>query len=184
VIPTVNGRRGAWSDSLSGTGASIITPAPSGAFYVTDTGDICRTYAVYVYGQTAIDTNSGATFGFSLGSPYNASAYSGLSFWAKINAGTNPPIRVAFPDADTDPRGAVCQTSTTDQNLMCWSHFGYRLSLTTTWTKYTIPFTLLTQDAWGYQAAAFNPATLFSIAFQIPENDTFGIWVDSIAFTK
>jgi hypothetical protein len=160
-----------------------MAPDPAAAFFVTNTGDTCRKFAVYVHGQTSVDPGAGANFGFSLGSPYDASSYSGLSFWAKIDVGTNPPVRVAFPDADTDPRGAVCQTGSTDPNLGCWSHFGLRMTLTSTWTKYTVPFASLTQDPWGYQAAAFKPSTLFSVMFQISENDSFGIWVDSVAFT-
>ncbi len=183
AIPTISGRRGAWSDLLIDTNGASIVPDPSVAFFVTDTGDICRKYAVYVHGMTSIDPGSGANFGFSLGSPYNASGYTGLSFWAKIDAGTDPPVRVTFPDGDTDPRGAVCQENTTDPTLTCWSHFGFRLVLTSTWTKYTIPFSSLTQDPWGYQAAAFDPTTLYSVTFAIGDTDTFGIWVDSVAFT-
>ena len=183
AIPTINGRRGAWSDLLIDTNGASIVPDPSVPFFVTDTGDICRKYAVYVYGMTSIDPGSGANFGFSLGSPYDASMYTGLSFSAKIDAGTDPPVRVTFPDGDTDPRGAVCQENTTDPTLTCWSHFGFRLVLTSTWTKYTIPFSSLTQDPWGYQAAAFDPSTLYSVTFAIGDTDTFAIWVDSVAFT-
>jgi hypothetical protein len=184
AIPEVNGRRGAWSDALIDTSGASMFPDPSAPFVVTDTGDICRKYAVYVSGQTSIDPGSGANFGFSMSSPYNASAYTGLSFWARIDAGTDPPIRVTFPDGDTDPRGAICSTSTADPTKTCWSHFGLRLTLTTTWTKYTIPFSSLTQDPWGYQAAQFSPSTLYSVTFAIADTDTFGVWIDSVAFTQ
>ncbi len=183
AIPQVNGRRGAWSDYLNDTSGAFMVPDPSVAFYVTDTGDICRKYAVYVYGQTSTDPGAGAQVGFSLGSPYNASAYTGLSFWAKIDANTGTPLRVTFPDGDTDPRGAVCQTNTTDPTLTCWDDWGLRLSLTATWTKYTVPFSSLTQDTWGYQAQQFDPKTLYSVQFEIGDTDTFGIWIDSVAFT-
>ena len=183
AIPEISGRRGSWSDVLIDTNGASIVPDPSVPFFVTDTGDVCRKFAVYVHGLTSIDPGAGANFGFSLGGPYDASAYTGLSFWAKIDAGTNPPVRVTFPNGDTDPRGAVCSTSTSDSTMACWSHFGRRLTLTTTWTKYTIPFSSLTQDPWGYQASQFNPSTLFSITFAISDTDTFAIWVDSVAFT-
>ena len=182
-IPTLNNRRGAWSDALINTSGAFIFPDPSTPFIPTDTGEICRKYAAYVYGQTSIDPGSGANFGFSLGSPYNASAYSGLSFWARIDAGTDPPLHVAFPDGDTDPRGAKCQANTTDPTRTCWSHYGLRLVLTSTWAKYTIPFSSLSQDAWGYQAQSFDASTLFSVVFEIGDTSTFGIWIDSVAFT-
>ena len=184
TLPTTNNRRGAWSDSMIGTNGATMVPDPTVAFFVTDTGDVCRKFAVYVHGQTSVDPGSGATFGFSLGSPYDASAYTGLSFWARIDVGTNPPLRVAIPDEDTDPRGATCLTGGTDPNLSCWSHFGARFTINTTWTKYTVPFASFTQDPWGFQAAEFKPAAIFSVLFQIGENDTFGIWIDNVAFTK
>ena len=183
AIPEVNGRRGSWSDQLIDTNGATLVPDPAGPFFVTDTGDICRKYAVFVKGMTSIDPGSGANFGFSLGS-YNASAYTGLSFWARIEAGTDPPVRVAFPDGDTDPRGAICSTSTSDPTLTCWSHFGRRLTLTSTWTKYTIPFSSLTQDPWGYQAPTFNPSVLYSVTFTIGDTATFAIWIDNVAFTR
>jgi len=182
VIPTINGRRGIWSDSLNNSSGAILIPDPSAPFYVTDTKDDCRKYAVHVYGQTSVVSGSGANFGFSLGSPYDASLYTGLSFWAKIDEGTNPPVRVEFPDGDTDPRGAVCSTNLSDTTNLCWSHFGYRWVLTTTWTKYTIPFSKLSQDPWGYQAPKFDPSRLYSVTFTIGDNDTFGIWIDEVAF--
>ncbi len=184
AIPEVSGRRGAWSDALIDTSGASMYPDPSTPFVVTDTGDACRKFAVYVKGQTSIDPGSGANFGFSLGSPYDASAYSGLSFWARIDAGTDTPIRVAFPDGDTDPRGAICSTSSTDLTMTCWDHYGRRLSLTSTWTKYTIPFSSLSQDTWGYLAQSFDPSTLYSVTFQIGDTSTFSIWIDSVAFTK
>ena len=184
AIPEVNGRRGAWSDLLVNSSGASIYPDPSTPFVVTDTGDTCRKYAVFVKGQTSIDPGSGANFGFSLGAPYDASAYSGLSFWARIEAGTDPPLRVTFPDGDTDPRGAICSTSTADTTKTCWDHYGLRLTLTTTWTKYTIPFSALSQDSWGYLAQKFDPSTLYSVVFAIGDTATFAIWIDSVAFTK
>lgn len=184
AIPEVNLRRGAWSDLLVNTSGASIYPDPSTPFVVTDTGDICRKFAVFVKGQTSIDPGSGANFGFSLGAPYDASAYSGLSFWARIEAGTDPPLRVTFPDGDTDPRGAICSTSTADTTKTCWDHYGLRLTLTTTWTKYSIPFSALSQDSWGYLAQKFDPSTLYSVVFTIGDTATFAIWIDSVAFTK
>lgn len=182
VIPTMNGRRGAWSDSLIDSSGATMVPDPSKPFFVTDTKDVCRKYAVYVYGQTSVDSGAGANFGFSLGSPYDASLYTGLSFWAKIDEGTDGPLRVDLPDGDTDPRGAMCSTNLSDTANLCWSHFGYRLVLTATWTQYTIPFSKLSQDPWGYQASKFDPSRLYSVTFAIGDTDTFGIWIDEVAF--
>ncbi|MGC9983890.1 MAG: hypothetical protein ABSF35_09680 [Polyangia bacterium] len=177
IIPFVHGRAGAWSDSHDATPGVSMFPDPNGVFTMTNTGDPCRKYAAYVYGGPFV--YSGADFGFGLGAPYDASAYSGFSFWAKVDAGTSPYLNVAFPDKDTDPGAFICQTSGTE---LCWDHFSHGVTLSSDWTKYTIPFTSLTQAGWGHLAAAFDPSTLFGVTFEISANATFGIWVDDVAF--
>jgi len=174
-IPMVNGRVGAWTDGHDASPSGKMYPDPNTGFVPTDTGDVCRKFAAYVAGTGYVIT--GAEFWFGLGSPYNASKYTGISFWAKIDAGTSPGIRVDFPDKDTDPDGNICQAGT------CWDHYGYRLTLTPTWTKYTVSFSQLTQDGWGHLGTAFDPSTLYQIEFAIPVNATFGFWIDDIAFT-
>jgi hypothetical protein len=123
----------------------------------------------------------GPVFSFGLGSPYNASAYTGISFWAKIDSGTSPGLRVAFPDKDTQPEGALCQAGVPGPNF-CYDHYGKRLTLTTEWTKYPIYFDEVKQEGWGRQGAAFDPATLYQVQFQISVNAKFGIWIDDVAF--
>jgi hypothetical protein len=174
-IPRVNGRVGAWTDYHDASPNGKMFPDPNTGFVPTDTGDVCRKFAAYVAGTGYVLTGSG--FWFGLGSPYDASKYTGISFWAKIDAGTSPGVRVAFPDKDTQPEGNICQPGT------CYDHYGYRVTLTTTWTKYTVPFSLLKQGGWGHAGTAFDPSTLYQVAFDIDVNATFGIWVDDVAFT-
>ena len=178
-IPQVHGRAGAWSDSDDSTPGSTIFPDPVRSFTMTWTGDSCRQYAAYVYGGPFVIW--GADFWFGLGSPYNAQTYGGISFWAKIDGGTSSVLRVAFPDKDTQPDGGLCQTNVTGPT-QCFDHYGTRITLTTTWQKYTIPFYLLTQDGWGRQGGAFDPSTLYEVLFQIPVNAKFGVWIDDVAF--
>jgi hypothetical protein len=155
-------------------------PDPAGLFTMTNTGDPCRKYAAYVYGGPFVDGNP--VFFFGIGGPYNASKYNGISFWAKIDSGTTSGLRVAFPDKDTQIDGALCQASGTGTNL-CWDHYGKRINLTTTWTKYSVSFSSLTQDGWGRAGAGFDPSTIYEVQFQIPVNTKFGIWIDDVALT-
>jgi hypothetical protein len=179
-IPRVNGRVGSWSTMSDGTPGGVMSPQPGTPFGPTPTGDPCRSYAAYVKGYGF--TDGGATFGFGLGAPYDASKYDGISFWARIDQGASPGLRVAFPDKDTHPDGGICQAGTTGAT-QCYDHFGMRITLTTTWTKFTIRFEGLTQDGWGLRATAFDPASLFEVLFEISKNATFGIWIDDVAFT-
>jgi hypothetical protein len=57
------------------------------------------------------------------------------------------------------------------------------VTLTTTWTKYTVSFSQLLQQGWGHAGTAFDPASIYEVQFQIPVNATFGIWIDDVAFT-
>jgi hypothetical protein len=179
-IPAVNGRVGAWTDSDDGTPGGTMVPDPANAFTPTDTGDVCRKYAAYVKGTGF--TSSGASFWFGLGSPYNASKYTGISFWAKIDSGSTAVIRVAFPDKDTFPDGGICSTSGVGPTG-CWDHYMSRITLTNDWRKHTVYFSELSQDSWGLLATQFDPTSLYEVLFQISVNATFGIWIDDVAFT-
>jgi hypothetical protein len=179
-IPGNSGRVGAWKDSHDTTPTGSMYPDPQNPFTPTDTGDPCRKYAAYVKGAGFSDW--GADFSVGLGSPYNASKYTGITFWAKSDASASQVLRVSFPDKDTHQNGGLCKPNSSGAK-QCNDHYGTRPTLTPTWTKFTILFKDLSQDGWGMQAAAFDPSTLFEILFQIPENASFAIWVDDLAFT-
>jgi hypothetical protein len=180
-IPSVNGRAGAWFDSHDSSPNAKMYPDPNTGFSPTDTGDSCRKFAAYVTGSGYVLW--GADLWFGLGSPYNASKYKGISFWAKIDAATSSALRVSFPDKDTQPEGNLCQTNVASGSTACYDHYGYRPPVTTTWTKYTVAFSQLTQEGWGHAGSAFDPASLYQVLFQIPVGATFGIWIDDVAFT-
>ena len=95
-IPQVNGRAGAWADSDDGSPGRNHVPRSSGTIHHQRTrATPVGKYAAYVHGGPFV--LQGADFWFGLGSPYNASAYTGISFWAKIDSGTSSGLRVAFP---------------------------------------------------------------------------------------
>lgn len=177
-LPRVNGRVGAWSDGNDHTPGGTMYPDPSTTFTPTDTGDACWQYAVYVKGTGF--TDGGANFWFGLGAPYDASKYSGISFWAKSDAGTQN-LRALFPDKDTDPDAGLCKTA--GNTNQCYDHYGFRMTIAPGWNRYTVSFKNLTQDGWGRQGTAFDPSSLFQIFFQFPANATFALWLDNIAFT-
>ena len=180
-IPMVNGRSGAWTDSHDSSPSSKMFPDPNTGFVPSATGDACRKYAAYVYGTGYVIW--GSDFWFGLGSPYNASKYTGITFWAKVDPGTSSVVRFAFPDKDTQPDGNICQTGISSGSTACYDHYGQRVTLSTTWTKYTLSFGSLSQEGWGHAGTAFDPASLYEVLFQIPVNATFGVWIDDVAFT-
>lgn len=179
-IPSSNGRAGAWSDSHDDSPNAKMFPDPSTNFTPTKTDDACRKYAVYVAGGGYVLW--GASFWFGLGSPYDASKYTGISFWAKVDAGASQVIRVSFPDKDTHPDGNLCDPSASSGQTACFDHYGQRLTLSTTWTKHRVTFAGLTQDGWGHKGTSFDPTTIYQTLFQIPVGANFGIWIDDVAF--
>jgi hypothetical protein len=178
-IVRANGRVGAWKTSNDGTPGGSMFPDPSTPFTPSDTGDPNRKLAAYIKGTGF--TTQGASLSFGLGAPYDASMYTGISFWAKSDSGS-PYVRMQFPDKDTDLDAGLCTMSGPTAN-MCYDHYGYRFQITPGWNKYTIAFKSLTQDGWGRKGTAFDPSTLFEIIIQIPANSTFALWIDDIAFT-
>jgi hypothetical protein len=178
-LAKTNGRVGAWETSNDGTPGGSMYPDPKTTFAPSDTGDPNWKYAVYVKGSGF--TNNGSNVSLGLGAPYDASKYTGISFWAKSDAGSTY-ARVLFPDKDTDLDAGLCTMNGPTSN-MCYDHYGYRFSFTPGWNKYTIPFKSLTQDGWGRKGTGFDPSTLFEIIFQFPANATYAVWIDNLAFT-
>jgi hypothetical protein len=178
-IPSIQGRSGAWSSSHDGSPGVMMFPDPAANFEMSNTGDACHQYAVYVKGNGAVLGGSSVRFG--LGSPYNASRYDGISFWAKSDSGTNQVVHVAFPDKDTIPDGGLCQPSVSSGPTACWDHFGYRVTLTTTWTKYNIRWSQLAQDGWA-KKDGFDVTSIYQVIFQIPVGANYAFWIDEVAF--
>ena len=176
-IPNIHGRAGAWQVEHDTTPGATMFP-PDGTFPMSDTGDPCRLLAARAYGGQFVLW--GSSFLVGLGGPYNASPYKGISFWAKVGPSSTNFLRVAFPDKDTDPAGGLCSTAPGALNG-CYDHFGKSIMLSTTWTKVTIRFTDLTQQAFGNLVAQFDPSTLFRIEWDIFPGATFDIWVDDLA---
>ena len=181
-ILQVSGRAGIWKDSHDTTPNATMWPDPNGPFQMAATGDPCHGYAVHVYGGQFVTS---ADFGFTLGGFYDASAYTGVSFSLKNAASETIPLRVVFPDKDTTPDWGIC--STTSSADLCWVDFGKSIPFPSTpsaWGRYTIPFSELAQNPWGHQAAAFDPATLYAVRFQITPGYRFDLWIDDVTFVR
>jgi len=176
-IPPINGRAGAWVSYHDATPNAKMFP--DGLFVMSETGDACRCSAARATG--GIYTIWGSGFSVGLGGPYNASAYRGVSFWARSTAGPTV-IRVALPDINTDPSGGRCDP--TGGAMGCFDHWGSRIMLGTDWIKVTIPFSSLSQELWGNLAPAFRADAVYSIQFNISVGSLFDLWVDDVALIR
>jgi hypothetical protein len=114
---------------------------------------------------------------------YDASAYTGISFWARVEPGSKPGIRINVADSTTAPEGGKCVLDNTSPNR-CYDDFGQSLGITSTWDYFKIPFSATTQSGFGLKGVAIDRAHLYGIQFQAPASVDYNVWLDDLAFYK
>jgi Carbohydrate binding domain (family 11) len=171
------GRNGYWWPKVDTAGSTIEpTPfAPSG-----EAGDGSEG-AMHVFGKTTTGDPTlawGAGFGVNLVDPqgiYDASAYAGVTFKAKVAPGSTTSVRFNIGDINTHPIGEICKT--------CWNHFGKNMVLTNEWKEYKIMFSEAHQQPdWGTpRPLSLTPSKLVEIDWQVGPGNSYDIWVDDLA---
>jgi hypothetical protein len=185
-ILMAGGRVGAWYTYNDASPAGMQTPLVMTPFTMHAGGRDGNGYAAATSGSGF--TVWGAGMGFNLKDPgdgnngsakvtYDASAYSGIAFWAKAGAGSTTALRVNVSDKNTDPAGGVCMPAE-----KCNDHFGKDIHLTEAWAFYTMNFGDLLQLGWGQASPALDPAHLYAVQFQVAKGVTFDVWLDDVAF--
>jgi len=174
------GRGGYWYTFVDKAG-STITPPSQSPFMMSPGGARGSQYASRMMGKmSASGQPLFAGMGLSFTDPkaaYDASAYSGVLFYAKVGAGS-ASVRLKVPDGNTDPAGKVCSE--------CFNDFGADLTLTGEWQKYVVPFASMKQmDGWGApHPAALDKSKLFGLQWQVTQpGANYDVWVDGVQFT-
>ena len=120
-------------------------------------------------------------------SAYDASAFSGLAFYARIGAGTDSTMRVRFVGSDTDPSGGQCDPNGSVQTA-CYDHFLQDVTgLSHTWSHYELYFVDFHQTGVGKQFPSIDLRHMLSLDFLFPgetSGNNFELWVDDLAFIK
>jgi hypothetical protein len=132
--------------------------------------------------------------------PVDLSAYAGVTFWARAESPGGRDMRVQVNDANTDPRGGVCQEADRTASDYCYNGFGAQIELTDTFRQYTLDFSTLTQrGGWGYRPpGGIDWSRVFTVDFEmdLPSCSasagtmcpggtptlSFDIWLDDIYF--
>jgi hypothetical protein len=193
LIATVDGRTGAWWTADDETpGATIVPPPPDLAPPEALAEARCDSkVAMRVTGQGFLDWGSLLGLNLAYGEhtdgtdgtlAYDASAYSGIEFWARIGDTSTDRVRFAVSDVNNEPDGGMCtdDPASTDQ---CFDTFGtYLNGLTPAWRHYRVPFTSLVQRNFGHPAAAVATNAVYSVQFNFDPGSVFDFWVDDIAF--
>ncbi|WP_437671130.1 hypothetical protein [Sorangium sp. So ce131] len=127
-------------------------------------------------------TEWGAGVGVLLrdGEYYDASAYSGITFWAYAEEDSSRALVVSFIDRQTDGEGGECGG---EMQPPCYDHFHREVVLTPSWKHYKIPIACLRQDGYG-EFPALRVTELRSFDFLYPRGKAFNIWIDDIAFYR
>lgn len=169
-----DGRGGYWFTFVDAEG-SRITPV-GWPFKMSSPGRNGSKGVVKMAGQMAPSGKSiYAGMGASLTEPpsfYDASKYSGVTFWAK------GPGRVRFemPDVHTAPAGGICKD--------CYNDFGIVLALEPEWRKYTIRFEWMQQrSGWGDPFPAIQTDQVLAMEWEFNGmGRAFDVQIDDIAF--
>jgi endoglucanase len=123
-------------------------------------------------------TRWGGGFGFPLSGvgvarlPYDASNYTGVSFWAR---GSSTQFRFMLVDKYSDPTASLCSG--------CNDHFNFSFTPSADWQKFTFGWREARQIGFGDPQPSVCPAALYAFQAQWPSNQSFELCLDDIAFT-
>jgi hypothetical protein len=175
-----DGRNGLWftmADGAEGT----LWPAPAAFQTVLGSGPRGG-YAARMYGSGFTTWGAALAVSFSQAQtgpcPFDASAFSGITFWARSATPTIIRVNLATVATQQTRDGGACAGT-------CSNDYGTPIALVAAWQKYTIAFTDLTQRSLGSDAAtvAFDPTQLTELQFVAAPGKTFDISVTDLSFT-
>lgn len=180
-------RNGSWWVVSDGTPAGTIQPPADAAPSPERVpgGHCGSNYAMRVTGQGFTDWGASLSAGFrytSQAETIDASAFSGVMFWARTGDTHSSGVRVQFQDSSTRPEGGKCN-ATSGSPDECYNGFGTQLvPLDTSWRLYKLDFSRMTQRDFGYRADALNTAELYALEWGFDASSIFDVWVDDVWF--
>lgn len=168
------GRQGYWYTFNDQTEGGTQTPAMGDDFTMTTLTPPRGASMVAASMRGEGFTEWGAGMGFDLNSTdtgkstYDASAFKGITFWAKATAASSKTLKVLLADVNTTPpaEGGACEKD-------CNIHFARTVALSEEWKKFDVSF-----------ATPLDATKLLSIQFQTAVGDAFEVYVDDVAFYK
>jgi len=180
-------RNGAWWVSSDGTPEATITPMAE-AFALPERilGGRCESdYAMRITGQGFTDWGAVLSTTFRYDGvlvSYDASAYRGITFWARVGELHTGGLRVQFQDSTSAPEGGLCNPEPMLPDS-CFDSFGTQiLPLDTTWRQYQLPFDQLAQRGFGFQGEAIDITSLYIAEWVVDANSVFDVWIDDVWF--
>jgi hypothetical protein len=177
----VDGRGGYWYTYADDSTAVVPEAGErNGTFTMSPGGANSSRFAANAHGQIGHGSVLFGGLGVSLldpKTPYDASQYGGIAFWARKGAGTVGKIRLKVPDVNTDDEGAICKE--------CFNAFGADITITESWQRFVIPFKKMRQEeGWGSpRPRSIAKNKLYGIQWQAAQpGANFDIWIDDVEF--
>jgi poly(3-hydroxybutyrate) depolymerase len=170
-IAAKEGRMGRWfyyDDGSAGEQTVVFAADEETTLQVTSTGWTS-------WGSGLATTLSPASSPSRL-CPYDATAYSGLSFRARGSGRIR--LRLATPQNAPVAEGGEC----TKTGELCYDWPGVWVNLNADWTTFSFPFCSLVPEGWSGDATPLDPTQLGAIHFQL-QGDV-NLWLDELQFTS
>ena len=177
ALSRVGGRTGTWV-GFGTPGMGTVFGEPS---------DVCVAHGKYSGHLTGNDL---VAFGgnwngvlidpFAQAIPFDATSYSGFSFWVATGVKAVPPLVLPIGVMTTDTSGpaGICS--------FCGDYYRDRvhgsIPLTHTWTRWVVKFDDLGQSGQGMPQVPLRRNQLVSVMIW-PEN-TYDIWIDDVRFER
>jgi hypothetical protein len=164
-------------------GSNPLDQASTFAVHVSGNGQQnTATQPAYVQLTASLNTLSATEVG-----SVDASAYTGIQFYAIVNTATTG-ARLTVANLYTDPSGGMCTTAGGTKG--CYDSPAFQLTPSTTWTKYVVPFDKLTQIGFGNPSplgAEFPKRAIVNLKWDIgiPKDGPtapWELWVDDLTF--
>lgn len=186
ALAPISTRNGSWWISTDTTGGIIEPPADAAPPAERILGARCESeYAMRVTGSGFTEWGAVLTAGFRYTTDVaaiDASAYRGVTFWARVGSDHTAPVRVQFQDSHTEPPGGQCNPESTGSD-QCYDGFGTALTtIGNEWQRFEIDFTTLSQRNFGFQADALDTSNLYTIEWNLDPNGTYDLWIDDVWF--
>jgi len=172
-IPLVNQRDGFWYLYNDGTDGGVQMP-PLLQSPVT-MGGRGGGYAVHMSGMGFLTYADVAMSFTQPGTRYDASAYDGITFWAK-GSGTIH-VRATTTQTATTKNGGNCVVG-------CADRFAEIKQLPSEWTQYIFRWCAFVKDKDSAVTAELDPSQLMVLDFSITQKQTVDVWIDDVEFIQ
>jgi endoglucanase len=177
------GGRGGYWYTFKDAGSTTVEPqagAYGGGAFTMSEGGHASSWAARFRGKVGTGAVVYSGLGVNFVDPkdqYDASKYTGVSFWARRAESSTGKVRLKVPDVNTDKVAGVCTE--------CFNDFGADFTFTTEWKQYVVPFKAMRQLAgWGAPRKPHITAEkVYGLQWQVQvPGANYDIYIDDVKF--